>query len=95
MKKLSLDLDALKVESFSTALPERPRGTVNGYLYTYEPGCTDTTCQLSDAGAGCTAFNCGSGGGDSGWNTCGAGSGCELPYTDNDSCTNNVKHCGW
>lgn len=30
MKKLTLDIDALDVESFQTADPQRPRGTVLG-----------------------------------------------------------------
>ncbi|HET7229245.1 MAG TPA: hypothetical protein VFJ16_04550 [Longimicrobium sp.] len=38
MKKLSLDLDQLAVESFDTGTPLRPRGTVRGN------DLSDTTC---------------------------------------------------
>src|SRR3954466_5307991 len=43
MKKLSLDLDQLTVESFDTSAAARPRGTVRGFDITastcYEEGC--------------------------------------------------------
>jgi hypothetical protein len=42
MKKLTLQLDALEVESFTTALAEGPEGTVQGFdLAATRPGACD------------------------------------------------------
>jgi hypothetical protein len=40
MKKLSLDLDALEVETFETAQDEPRRGTVHGHASWHYQGCT-------------------------------------------------------
>jgi hypothetical protein len=62
MRKLTLDLDSLDVQSFDpTPKGDAPRGTVRGH-YTDNPGCTQfgtmcpshydeaTTCMVSDLG---------------------------------------------
>ena len=52
MKKLSLDLEGLAVESFDTAAPESARrGTVHGNSYgpTDSPTVCNTMCNWSDA----------------------------------------------
>ena len=66
MKKLSLDLDQLRVESFSTDQAESGTGTVEGRM-------------IIGSGQGCSVFysceasacGCGGGGGGSGHYTCG------------------------
>jgi hypothetical protein len=53
MKKLTLKLDALRVESFTTAGASSARGTVRSYFATYP--CTDWTkdctwdCEYTDS----------------------------------------------
>lgn len=96
MKKLTLSLDNLQVESFSTAAGEAGRGTVqaNGWN-------TDTEANPSDLGdAGCSAYytclqGCGGSNDNSGWNTCGDGSDCTLGYSNWNNCTQYFKLCGY
>lgn len=73
MKKLSLKLDDLSVETFETAAPEVPRGTVKGQQEEYSPGwlCTspiscDYGCNTRDDGTCPTAYTCR----DTCWQTC-------------------------
>jgi hypothetical protein len=60
MKKLSLDLNALQVQSFETASERAAEvGTVHGFAK--KTGMDDTNCSAIDACAsalGCTMFNC-------------------------------------
>ncbi|HEU0300261.1 MAG TPA: hypothetical protein VFR37_12420 [Longimicrobium sp.] len=44
MKKLTLDLEALDVESFAPADASAPRGTVVGAAMTVPPYCFTFTC---------------------------------------------------
>ena len=70
MKKLSLDLDLLQLESFSTARTETELGTVKGHLIydTAGDGCSlFYSCQASVCGASCDQYGCGG----SGAYTCG------------------------
>lgn len=61
MKKLTLNLDSLQVQSFETAAAEIARlGTVNG-LEKKKTGIDDTNCSAIDACAsarGCTEIDC-------------------------------------
>jgi hypothetical protein len=52
MKKLSLDLDQLAVESFDTSASKRPAGTVRAHGY------TDTTCEQIICDCGPTNLTC-------------------------------------
>jgi len=54
MRKITLDLDRLAVESFpTTAEAGTPRGTVEGAMRTRELYCTNgDTCRTSCAGGG-------------------------------------------
>jgi len=85
MKKLTLEFDELRVESFSTEGADDARGTVEGHIY-YGSGvgctafysCEDTVCAASCKAGGC---------GQSGLNTCGHYSRCngdsiEVCWTD-------------
>lgn len=54
MKKLSLDLDALRVESFATAPAEGRRGTVAGHMNTFGPPCA-TAARGSTCAATCSS----------------------------------------
>jgi hypothetical protein len=58
MKKLTLELDSLQVQSFETAAGETARfGTVNGHAGPKKTGIDDTNCSAIDACAsarGCT-----------------------------------------
>jgi hypothetical protein len=54
MKKLSLDVDALRVESFQTAPAEPVRGTVAGHLATFGPPCA-TAARGSTCAATCSS----------------------------------------
>jgi hypothetical protein len=100
MKKLSLNLDSLRVESFATAGGVRPRGTVNANEVTaVEPGCTTSQQPYTGMGAGCSEFascldSCSGCGGASGYYSCGNGSDCANGYTEYNTCTQNYKHCG-
>jgi hypothetical protein len=100
MKKLSLDLDDLQVESFSTRGVRGAGGTVNGREYTaIEPGCTTSGQPYTGMGAGCSEYascleSCSGCGGASGFNTCGNGSNCDHEYTEWNTCTQDYKHCG-
>jgi hypothetical protein len=94
MKKLSLDLGMLAVESFSTAPgAESRKGTVQGYATAGGAGCatdnvgtwccwgTDTTCP----GGGGDSYWCGSGkpgGGGTGQSCVGAG--CSIDFCNTD-----------
>ena len=59
MKKLTLNIDALRVQSFQTATVATEIGTVNGFAK--KTGIDDTNCSAIDACAsarGCTDINC-------------------------------------
>jgi len=72
MKKLMLEMDALKVESFATGAGRNPDGTVRGHGVTVEWEREDavtvpreTVSQVTcPAGCsdGCTSYSCASGG---------------------------------
>jgi hypothetical protein len=100
MKKLSLNLDSLQVESFSTRGAARPRGTVNANEFTtIEPGCTTSQQTYTGMGAGCSEYascldSCSGCDGASGYYSCGNGSDCANGYTEYNTCTQNYKHCG-
>lgn len=95
MKKLSLDLDALSVESFATAGSDRADGTVKGNEYSMEADCSGTGCVVTDAAGGCTVFWCAPAASENTClNTCGNGANCTLGYTEWNTCTNNYKLCG-
>lgn len=68
MKKLSLNLDQLRVESFATDRTEAREGTVEGRMIIGSgEGCSVFySCELSACGCGSDG-----GGGDSGHYTCG------------------------
>lgn len=90
MKKFSLSLDDLQVESFSTRALPGERGTVAAN------SISDTTASPSDLGAGCSEFyscldTCGCGGG-SGYFSCGDTCGDPTEY---NTCTQDFKHCGY
>jgi len=73
MKKLKLELDALKVESFNTGASRNPGGTVRGHLWMQPwelpqeeeevalPPESRWSCPLGCTD-GCTAYSCASGG---------------------------------
>jgi hypothetical protein len=95
VKKLSLSIDALRVESFQTAGRQRARGTVRGNEYSYENDCSWTGCVVTDAAGGCTVYWCGPEQSENTClNTCGDGDNCTQGYTNWDGCTNNYKLCG-
>lgn len=51
MKKLNLNLDELKIESFEITKSKQAKGTVNGFLTTYETKyitCVGPICQETD-----------------------------------------------
>lgn len=59
MKKLSLNIDALQVQSFQTAEALAPTGTVDGFAK--KTGIDDTNCSAIDAcvsARGCTEIDC-------------------------------------
>lgn len=59
MKKLHLDVDALRVESFATQPNHRATGTVNAYEYlTEEISCNDTTWGTTETGGGGASIDC-------------------------------------
>ena len=100
MKKLTLNLDELQVESFSTRGALRPRGTVNANEYTtIEPGCTTSGGQYTAMGAGCSEYascldSCSGCDGGSGYYSCGDVGDCANEYTEYNTCTLDYKHCG-
>jgi len=59
MRKLKLDVHALRVESFESSAPHGPLGTVRGNAGTYECSaeliCTDDTCRGAES---CAVTNC-------------------------------------
>ncbi|HSU15112.1 hypothetical protein [Longimicrobium sp.] len=103
MKKLSLNLDELQVESFSTRGGVKPRGTVNANAATVDeytcwscvdPGCTTSQQPYTGMGAGCSEYaSCldGCGGGGSYFSR---GDTCGDP-TEYNTCTQDYKHCGY
>lgn len=62
MKKLSLNIDALEIQSFATAADDASEaGTVHGFAPPVKTGPQDSNCSCIDACAsslGCTQFNC-------------------------------------
>jgi hypothetical protein len=100
MKKLSLSLEDLQVESFATAGGMRPRGTVNANeMTTVEPGCTTSQQPYTGMGAGCSEYascldSCSGCGGGSGFYSCGDVGDCANEYTEYNTCTQDYKHCG-
>jgi hypothetical protein len=77
MKKLSLDLDQLAVESFDTSGPERSRGTVRGFDITAST-CYEENCGCITDGGTCNT--------DCGQNTC--DNTCNQASCAGDSCVN-------
>jgi len=60
MKKISLDLDALQVDSFATDAPLPEQGTVQGHADTFFLPCQTGTCGFScglTCGFGSTCLN--------------------------------------
>lgn len=107
MKKLTLAIDTLEVESFTTAGQARPSGTVHGHVYTYDlkcptvpntqqAGCTAYGCVATNVAGGCTVYYCepAPSGDATCLNTCGDGSECTLGETMWDNCTGSFKVCG-
>lgn len=96
MKKLSLKIDELQVESFDTAASPRRGGTVQGREWSLgDDACSNGGCVVTDAAGGCTVFWCGpEASEDTCLNTCGNGDECTQGYTMWDGCTNNYKLCG-
>lgn len=76
MRKLMLDLDTLRVESFQTDAPADARGTVRGAEATFNadcqtweaPWCGYQTVEFGSCGGGCTGT--GTGGGPTNVATC-------------------------
>lgn len=67
MKKLQLDPQALRVESFSAAAAGRQAGTVRGYLSAYYEICSpgdsyQQTCTCEPTCNAATCYNCASAG---------------------------------
>jgi hypothetical protein len=94
MKKLSLDLDALDVESFATDTARRQAGTVHGYITiacgNTPNGTCDNTCQCSNQ---CNTWDTACGG-DTG--TCTKDQTCNCPTVIGYSCeydTCNLPNC--
>lgn len=61
MKKLTLNIDALRVQSFPTGETAAQFGTVEGFAGPKNTGIDDTDCSAIDACAsarGCTVINC-------------------------------------
>lgn len=54
MKKLTLNLEALRVETFEAERPPEPRGTVQGHFTSGPIACQDQ-CMT---GGGCSDFGC-------------------------------------
>lgn len=76
MKKIHLDIDSLKVDSFSTTKEDQPvRGTVQAH--------SAYPCTVYDS---CDVTACGCPGGGSGHNTCGNTSPCTPGYTLYETC---------
>lgn len=96
MRKLSLSLEDLQVESFATSAPARRTGTVKGNEWSLgDDACSGTGCVVTDAAGGCTVFWCGPAQSENSCkNTCGDGSDCTEGVTLWDGCTNNYKLCG-
>lgn len=65
MRKLTLDLDQISVESFDTMAPgRRARGTVQGQEYTINPCDTVIPPTQNGAVSGCWGTGCDNSGGD-------------------------------
>jgi hypothetical protein len=88
MRKLKLEIDALRVETFEPFAGRDGRGTVHGHLSAYyeicQPGDTwqqSCTCEATCNAATC--YNCG--GGSAG---CGTGTGncCLIVFTAEHTC---------
>jgi hypothetical protein len=82
MRKLNLEVDELKVESFETAWREEKTGTVRGNMPFQMPATDETGC-----GGGC-------GGGSGGYYSVDANSGCQsCPCTLKYSCWGSCDIC--
>lgn len=88
MKKLKLNLDDLRVESFETS-PAAPKdGTVHGYAETYEYTICGLTCDATCAGQSTCDLGCG------GQSTTLCGGGGTEDFTCNDySCQYTSPGC--
>jgi len=53
MKKISLDPEALVVDSFQMDLDPGTPGTVNAYVTTLEATCIGPTCRITRNGCSC------------------------------------------
>lgn len=94
MKKLKLDLDNLRVDSFDTTPAEGNggRGTVFGHAESFQYGCTDgASCDSCAGSCGtCEASCCGT------CNTCYTNCGtCPCDYSCNGSCYSCGGSCDY
>jgi hypothetical protein len=60
MRKLTLEIDGLAVESFHTATATDARGTVRGALGGLMAAGDDTDCTVPSDGSYCPIMSCGS-----------------------------------
>ena len=89
MKKLKLHLEDLRIDSFQTSPPEKPKGTVFGEQCTCWTQCTCPGCPTCDASCNGTC-------GASCNGTCAASCGGTCDYTCGNTCdyTCNANTCG-
>ena len=83
MKKLTLHLEDLRIDSFSTTPAERAKGTVFGEQCTCPTACTCPGCPTCDATCdgscgGTCDFSCGGTCGDTCDVSCGGGYSCDY-----------------
>ena len=97
MKKMRLDIEQLAVESFGTAGPARPRGTVRGHVPETQ---LYPTCYLTECGQNTCAETCGNschgtcGEATCGEATCGGATCITCEWTcQNCGCTWNKYPC--
>lgn len=82
MRKLTLELDALSVESFATGDERRRIGTVHGHDTVETEWCTgygDPACDVSRRGCQTPHHTC--------YGTCGCSEGCSL------NCETQAPYC--
>jgi hypothetical protein len=85
MKKLTLKLEDLAVESFDTARVGTKGGTVRGAELTQEATCA-YTCGKTNCGSNCNSRD--------GWGSCDYES-CSCPYTFDPSPIDSENSCVW
>jgi hypothetical protein len=90
MRKLRLEIEDLKVESFDAGAAEARKGTVRGRISIHCDPSSPDTC---DGGQTCDGgLSCAGGCGASGVNTCGYSCGGTCDYTC-DTCTLCYRTC--